>query len=304
VRHVKGTFERVLGIRPPRRSVRVHPEAGARGTFGDFLAKLLAFESGIDPAKFDTYVRGYESPIVRYPRVHSPGRVIREAESGGYRFEPMTVAAYFRTLGVSHLFDPASSACIRAMQYASTNVLGFVGYQFGEAALIAGGYYRPEVVEYRGRFGRRREYESYYIGSIQDVTWRGGRTEVLHRLPGAHKSVLATDVNRWRGAFTGKHGIWSLEGFKDPQRQERVMREHLDANHSILRRVLSRNGYDFRLARWTWSGLLAAAHLCGPSAAAAFALSGTIVTDEFKTEIGTYCAAFGGFETPYSLPAS
>jgi hypothetical protein len=301
MRQVKGTLKRVLGFRSAQANPPVDEESRAKGAFEDFLAKLLAFESGIDPAKFETYVRDYESPIIRYPRVHSPGCVIRDAESGGYRFETMTVANYFRTLGVDHFFDPRSPACIQAMQYASTNVLGFVGFQFGEAALIAGGYYRPEVVGCRSRLGRRREYDSYYIGLMKDATWQGGRSEMLYRLPGTHKTVLATDVNRWRGTFTGKRGISSLEDFKDPQRQKLVMHDHLDTNHGILRRILLRNGYDFRPAR-TWSGLLAAAHLCGPSAAAAFALSGTIAADEFKTEIGAYFTAFGGFETPYPVP--
>jgi hypothetical protein len=302
MREVKARLARVLGFRAANRSAPLTQAASVKGTFADFLAKLLTFESGIDPEKFAGYVSEYESPVMRYPRVSSPGRVIRERQSGSYRFEPMTVAAYFKTLGVNHLFDPASPACIPAMQYASTNVLGFVGYQFGEAALIAGGSYRPQVVRGRRRAGGYCEYDSYYIGSLPETTWCAGRTETLYRLPGTRKDVLATDVNRWQGTFTGKNGIASLDDFKDPQRQELAMRDHLDANHTVLRRVLSRNGFDLRAAPRTWSGLLAAAHLCGASAAAAFALRGTIARDEFKTDIATYFAAFEGYETPYCSP--
>lgn len=291
------TFNRLRRFRVAT-GAPAHAEVSGKGTFEDFLTKLLAVESGIDPAKFDMYVREYESPVIPYPRVTAPGRVIRDASTGGYAFEMMSVANYFRTLGVDHLFDPSSPGCIRAMQYASTNVLGFIGYQFGEVALIRGGYYRPVAVLHR-QHGRSQKHDSYYIGSLKDTTWRGGRTQVLHRLCGTRKVVLATDVNRWAGAFTCKNGICGIEDLKEPHRQELLMRDNLDANYATIQAIFRKNRYDFRTAPFTWSGLLAAAHLCGPDAAAAFVLRGAIATDEFKTDIRTYVHAFGGFDTPY-----
>jgi hypothetical protein len=175
----------------------------------------------------------------------------------------------------------------------------FVGYQFGESALISSGYYRPEVVHLRDDRGRRRRYESYYFGSVADATWRGGRTEAVYRLPGTERTILATDVNRWRGTFTGKHGIFTLADFKDPARQELAMRDHLRANHALLARTFSRHRPAVRSLCCTWSGLLAAAHLCGPHAAAAFALTAKSAADGFETRIETYFTEFNGFETPY-----
>jgi hypothetical protein len=185
------------------------------------------------------------------------------------------------------------------MQYAATNALGFVGYQFGESALISSGYYRPELVRMRDDRGRERWFETYYFGSVADATWRDGRTEVVYRIPGTKKTIVATDVNRWHGTFTGKNGIFHLEDFKVPKHQEIVIRDHLQANRAVLVDILSRRRPGVRSARCTWSGLLAAAHLCGANAAAAFVLNGTSAKDEFKTDIQTYFSTFGDFETPY-----
>src|SRR5450755_1135907 len=120
MRQIKLTIARVRKLLHAEQRVSFRGEMNCRGTFEDFLSKLLAIESGIDPARFETYVREYESPVMRYARAVSPGRVIRDTATGGYRFEPMTVPEYFKTLGVDHLFDSASAACMRRMQYAST----------------------------------------------------------------------------------------------------------------------------------------------------------------------------------------
>src|SRR6266571_5228579 len=102
MRRIKLTIGRVRGLLDVKERVPFRGELSCKGTFEDFLSTLLATESGVDPARFETYVREYESPVMRYPRVASPGRVIREAATGGYQFEPMTVAEYFKTLGVAH----------------------------------------------------------------------------------------------------------------------------------------------------------------------------------------------------------
>src|SRR5450631_1449293 len=67
MREVKATLAHVLGFRAPNRSAPLAQAASVKGAFADFLAKLLTFESGIDPEKFAGYVREYESPVMRYP---------------------------------------------------------------------------------------------------------------------------------------------------------------------------------------------------------------------------------------------
>src|SRR5450755_1652514 len=166
MRYVKSALWRVRGLLRAKEDAPVFEKPVGKGTFEEFLAKLLAAESGIDPAKFAAYVREYESPVIWYPCVTAPGRVIRDTVSGSPRFERMSVSNYFKALGVHDLFDPSAPACIRDMQYAATNALGFVGYQFGESALISTGYYRPEVVHQRDGRARKRAYDSYYSGSV------------------------------------------------------------------------------------------------------------------------------------------
>lgn len=305
MRLAKAAFRQIPAMRRVRDFLRAKPHApilkqpARNATFEDFLRKLLAVESGINPANFMTYVRDYELPAVSYPRVCAPGRVVRDRASGSPVVDRMTVATYFETLGVGALFDPTSPACISAMQYAATNALGFVGYQFGESALINLGYYRPEVVRTRDERGQERDCDSYYLGSVPDEIWRDGRTEIIRRMGEADRLVLATDVNRWRGTFTGKNGIFSLDDLKQPELQDRVIRDNLDANQAILANIFGRYRPGARSAHCTWSALLAAAHLCGPYAAATFILNGTSATDEFQTDLRAYVQAFADFETPY-----
>jgi hypothetical protein len=270
-----------------------------KGTYGEFLAKLLARESGIEPALFPWYVREYDSPVLTYPGVTAPGRGIRDVRTGRFTFLPITVRNYFEALGVRDLFDPRDAECIEVMQHASTNALGFIGYQFGEGILIDAGYYRPERV----RIGERRWFvetvESYYIGAIGEDMWLDGRTETLYQFPGTRRFVLATDVNRWRGTFTGKNGVRTTADLKDPGKQRRVMRDVADLNYRRIKAIFKRANYTLPAGE-TWSALIAAAHLSGCEAAARFALSGTNATDQFGTGIRTYFEDFAGFQTPYA----
>lgn len=271
---------------------------GINGTFDEFLEQLLAQESGIDPALFPWYVREFDSPVLSYPAVMAPGRGIRDARTGRFTFRPTTVARYFEALGVHEFFDPRDANCIEAMQHASTNALGFIGYQFGEAILIDAGYYRPERVRIDDR-GRIETVESYYIGTIDESAWSGGRTEMLYEMPGTHRLVLATDVNRWRGTFTGKHGVRTTADLKDPAKQRRVMRAVAALNYRRIKAIFKQTSYALKPGE-TWSALIAAAHLSGCEAAARFALAGTSVADQFGTGIHTYFERFAGFQTPYA----
>jgi hypothetical protein len=293
-----GLLLRKPGKNCGRETGKKAPMPRVNGTFDEFLAKLLVRESGIDPALFPWYVREFDSPVLAYPAVTTPGRGVRDAQTGRFTFRPITVAQYFEALGVRDFFDPRDADCIEVMQHASTNALGFIGYQFGESILIDAGYYRPERVRISNRHGRIKTVESYYIGAIDEGVWRGGRTEMLYQLPGTRSLVLASDVNRWRGTFTGKNGVRTTVDLKDPVKQRRVMRDVADLNYRRIKAIFKRTNYTLR-SEETWSSLIAAAHLSGCEAAARFALSGTNVMDQFGTSIQTYFEAFAGFQTPY-----
>jgi hypothetical protein len=290
--------------------------SACRGYFEDFLRHLLALESGLDPALFDWYVQHYHTSIINYPKVIAVGRVMRDDTTGIPVADTLTVREYFETLGVAHMFDPASRACIARMQFGAINPLGFIGYQIGEAILVSTGYYVPEQVSLEGVHSRDK-YDAYYVGYLPNDTWRGGRRMILYGASAGHQGSLATDVNAWRGTFTGKNGICSLDDLRTRQGQQTVIRDIIAHNYIAMRCELFDRGADFKsalLARssatshfggketmaLTMSGLLAAAHLCGASATTDFLLFGTISSDEFGASVLDYAMEFSGYCLPYS----
>lgn len=107
------------------------------GTFEDFLAALLAFESGWDR---DRYLSGE----------------IVDAQLNDWANG--TVTDYFpQYASWAELSDDEW----QSMAYRSMNFLGFVGYQFGEALLIDLGYYDSDF---------------YYGNGAPTITWEGSWT--------------------------------------------------------------------------------------------------------------------------------
>lgn len=107
------------------------------GTFEDFLAALLAFESGWDR---DRYLSGE----------------IVDAQLNDWANG--TVTEYFpQYASWAELSDDEW----QSMAYRSMNFLGFVGYQFGEALLIDLGYYDSDF---------------YYGNGAPTITWEGSWT--------------------------------------------------------------------------------------------------------------------------------
>ncbi|MDB9499262.1 LysM domain-containing protein [Nodularia spumigena CS-336/02] len=154
--------------------------------------------------------------------------------------------------------------------YNIENSLGFMGkYQFGEALLIDLGYYKANT----------------YYGQ-----------------PGI-------DKNYWRGRWTGKNGVNSKQDFLSNKNnvQEKAIREAMNLKSSRLNSELQGKGRsvkDFIGKRQrgiviTNSGLLAAAHLRGPRAAAEMLLFDRDNRDENGTSIFDYLSEFGGFRTPF-----
>jgi hypothetical protein len=284
------------------------------GTFEDFLRVLLAVESGIDPARFSWYVAHYDVPMLAYPRVSEPGRVVRDYETGQLCVERVTIREYFKSIGVDHLFTPDDSSCIPAMQYASKNALGFVGYQLGEEALIATGYYLPERVLTAAV--QPSERPRHFVGGLPASTWARGRRMSLERSP-QYGVVLATDVNEWTGAFTGRRGVVSIAQLGACYAQELIVRDLFDHNFAMLTkrvdisRFLNRSiaeldrptGADRidSLVIITLSGLLAACFLCGYQRVEEFLLRGATSADEFGTAIEDYLQVFSGYDAPYPM---
>jgi hypothetical protein len=279
--------------------------------FEDFLAHLLAQESGLHPSRFQWYGEHLDSREILYHQVASPGHPVLNPETGDLVLVKMTVREYFQALGVENLFDQTRGECLRSMQHAAINSLGFVGYQFGEAVLIKYGYYEPVRLCISLPNGQTSYVDSYYVGPV--ASWRAGITYHLHQATGSDIVIAATPINRWEGRFLGKNGVHSLEALRCSHIQEIVIRDILGELRSELVRLLK----PFRIkfpecfpvtrkvsiapglppieVRCSASGVLAAAHLCGCRAVLDFFSSGRIARDEFGTSSLDYLLEFDGY---------
>jgi hypothetical protein len=273
----------------------------------EFLAALLEFESGISTSRFEWYCRNYDSPVMRYVMVKAPGRLIRHERTGDPMFRIMSVREYFQALGVVDWFDPSNPHCVRSMQYRSKNGWGFVGYQLGEAILISNGYYQPEQVEVVLGDGTPATVGSWYLGHIGAEMWADGRHVRLDADPHSGAAVLATDVNCWRGSFTGLDGVWSFEDLLIPERQDAVVRRTLrnglrDVHKAMQRASVVSGGapdriFTFQGRRFlcSESGIAAALHLRGSDAVIELLLEDVVSSDELGTSILSYMDKFGGY---------
>ncbi len=227
-----------------------------------------------------------------------PGRLERDWETGKARSEAVTVGEYFHRIGVSHLFDPVNQDCIEAMQVNSTNPWGFIGFQFGEALLIDLGYYEPKL-SIVSHANRDLEVPTFYVGTVACQHFAGGITHHLIECEHGSGYILATDVNRWEGQFTGLDGVRCLADLKTVCSQRRIFMRSLTYNHRSLEdRLLSIELCLLKLENRgiTLSGALAAAHLVGAAAAARRLECGTIARDEAGTSVDLYLKKFSGFD--------
>lgn len=263
-------------------------------TFEMFLMKLLAVESGLSPSRFDWYVKNLDVPVIPYVKVSRPGRCLRAPSTGQVVQVQMTVSEYFQALGVIHLFDPANPACIVNMQYHSINALGFVGYQFGEAALQALGYYQPARSDSRSS-PLLSGLEVMYRGDVPQDTWLYGKTRTL--IQTEVPAVIAADVNEWQGVFTGKSGITAFADLFNGDKQECIIRDLLQHNFHVLLEQFE--GAIPLPENVTLSGVLAAAHLSGPYGVAAHLRDGQVTADEFGTPVQRYLSEFSGYSVPF-----
>ena len=152
-------------------------------------------------------------------------------------------------------------------QYNCVNSLGFTGrYQFGEAMLIELGYY---------------EADSYYNGGGNGV-----------------------DKNYWRGRWTSKAGQFGVNNYEDFRNnkggiQEAVIKDEFRfSTNKIVELVGGRSEFDRYLQNspYTYSGILAAAHLQGAWGAADLLKNGGRRCDEFGTCISEYARTFSNYD--------
>jgi hypothetical protein len=268
-----------------------------------FFDNLRAFESGISLDQHDWYVQNLDKRVLKYPEVISPGRLLRDSETGLHQLIPMTIKEYFLSLGVHDLFDIHDKNCLKKMQYCSINPWGYVGYQFGEECLSDIGYYTKQKCHIDIE-NDQLDVIRYYRGGLEPTTWKDDRTEILLE----EERVILTDVNRWQGSFTGKNGVYRFEDLKSPYIQEIIIREAMRANFNQLSVNLNFHNtsvescmkreweHNDTLVKCSISGILACCHLLGPNSTSAFLISSEIPSDDLGTSVLDYMSRFGHYD--------
>jgi len=219
------------------------------GAFGDFLAALLAFESGWDRERYET------GEIADWQL---------DSWAGG------AVGDYFPDYAS---WGDLTDAEWEAMAYRSTNSLGFVGFQFGEALLIDLGYYEDDV---------------YYGNGAATNTWDGTWTG----------KNGATSLDAFMTKEVQDQAILDAFGYNLS-----VIENGLAQSGESLNDYLGEtftyydNGAPVEVTL-TLTGVLAAAHLRGAWGTLSLLQSGTVSTDEYGTSILKYVEQFGGYESP------
>jgi hypothetical protein len=179
------------------------------------------------------------------------------------------------------------------MQYRSLNALGFFGFQLGESALQGLGVYRPSSVKV---IGIDDPIEQLYSGEVPVTQWAKGCHETTFWSSEHSKWILATDVNRWNGTFTGLYGAASFGDCLNEDTQRALVIEMMTTNASAIVDRLRRASLDvnevFKARDVDWSGVLAAAHLRGVAAVVDYLVVGVDSSDEFGTSVRSYVDRF------------
>ncbi len=298
-----------------------HGGQASKGSYEDFLTALRTFESSIDPTQAQYYKDNYNNPLaMSYQKVETdatgaliPGRVVRD-DNGHPLIETTSIKKYFEKIGVDDLYNPdtATYDTFITMQYSVINFIGFVGYQFSEQDLWVLGYYTH--YDDTG-------LKEYYV-DVDDSNWAHGVRDKVMDFPDGR--VHVTDVNTWGGVFTGKHGIYSMDDFKDPTKQDFIAKDHFQFKYNNIVTQLAAEGKTIKnylgtSLFWdqcippispppggrknevivTMSGLLAGAHLRGAAGVVDLLVRHKNNADEIGTTILQYVEDYAGYDTPF-----
>ena len=220
-----------------------------KGTYEEFRDALRAFESGWDRERYDN-------------------GVIQDWQLDQWAGGPVT-EFYPEYTSWSELSDAEWDA----MSYASTNALGFVGYQFGEALLIDLGYYDDDV---------------FYGAGATTNTWDGTWT--------GKNGVESLDD--FKTAEAQEVAIQEAFGYN-----LQIIENGLAAQGQSLDDILGTtttyqdNGQTVTV-ELTLTGVMAAAHLRGAYGTLDLLLNGAVSSDEYGTSILRYIDQFGGYDAP------
>jgi len=220
-----------------------------RGTFTDFRDALRAFESGWDRDR-------YNAGVIQDHQL--------DQWAGG------TVQSIFPHYSS---WSQLSDAEWETMSYRSTNILGFVGYQFGEALLIDLGYYDDDVF-----YGNGAALNTW------DGTWTGKNG--------------VTSLDQFKTKAAQEVAIQEAFGHNLKIIQDGLGNSGQSLDDFIgTTRTYIQNGQPVEV-ELSLTGIMAAAHLRGAFGTLALLQGGSVSSDEFGTSILRYIEQFGGYEAP------
>lgn len=220
------------------------------GPFTDFLDALLAFESGWDRARYDSgNIQDWQltqwagGPVSEFYPEYSSWNDLNEAEW-------------------------------KTMAYQSTNSLGFVGFQFGEALLIDLGYYDDTV--YYGAGAASNTWDGTWTGkngidSLAEFKTKGAQTVAIQEAFGFNLSIIEEGLSNSGQSLDDILGTTST---------------YTNSDGTTATVVL------------TLTGIMAAAHLRGAYGTLNLLQNGSVSTDEYGTSILQYIDQFGGYDSP------
>ncbi len=219
------------------------------GTYNDFRNALRAFESGWDRARYNA------------------GQIV---DSQLNQWAGGTVSKFYPQY---NSWGQLSDAEWETMSYKSTNSLGFVGYQFGEALLIDLGYYDDNV--FYGNGAAKNTWDGTWTGkngvhSLDDFKTKAAQELAIQEAFGHNLKIIEKGL-----ANAGQ----SLSDFVGTTRS------------------YTSNGQTVTV-ELTLTGILAAAHLRGAWGTLALLKGGSVSTDEYGTSILKYIQKFGGYDSP------
>jgi hypothetical protein len=125
---------------------------------------------------------------------------------------------------------------------------------------------------------------------LPESTWRHGNHSQVFDDEFSRQTRIGTDVNTWRGTFTGKDGVNSLDDLRTYGCQNAVLRASLRRSAAVIEKQLARTGESMWPERA--AGLLAAAHLGGSWSVVEYLRSGAEHADEAGTSIAAYLNDF------------
>ena len=302
-----------------------------KGTYQDFLYAILDFESDVSPKNWKTFKTAWDakesSKEWAYYKVDKPGRVVRDKSGAMVTTGPQTLQDLWKALGIDTYYDPAASTAqqkktLREMSYKVVNQLGFIGYQYQESDLYLNGYYQYYL---NSDFGTA--YPEMYV-DLPPETWANGVRQVLRPAPaelaGKYTHIVATDVNRWRGTFTGKDGISSPATFKSSL-ADNIAKVDFKLKHDNMQALFAKQGApgtpnDYvgttlfyrelhppqkpppgipNTVHISGTGLLAGAHLRGSQGVYDLLVHHKNDVDEDGTGTLSYVYRFGGYQNPF-----